>query len=371
MKGIPMRIISLAVALASTALSGAAIAKDDFWYTSLKGGASLVEGFTQYNGVPIAKIGSKTGYTAAGEVGYDFGSFRTGFELGYQSAGVSDIGNLTNLAIIGTNGVNNVTRGKTNVLSFMLNGLFDFGGEGGWGGHAGGGIGIAQVKAKNYATGTKAAFLNDSHSGLAFQGLAGVTKAISDNVDLTFDYRYFHAPKVRLIASNGNTFRSTFKSHSLMAGFAYNFGGAEAPAAVAAVPVAAAVAAAPEPTPAPMPEPVAAPAPVAPGPFIIFFDWDKSVITPEAGSILTAAAQAYKDTGQAKVSLSGFADRSGTDSYNDALSARRSAAAKAFMIGQGVPADVIATTSFGETKPLVETADGVREPQNRRVEITF
>jgi iron complex outermembrane recepter protein len=144
-------------------------------------------------------------------------------------------------------------------------------------------------------------------------------------------------------------------------------------------PTAAAPMAAPEPVaqavaPAPVavaeaPSPVAAPA--APGPFIIFFDWNKSSLTPEASAILKAAAQAYKDTGQAHVSLSGFADKSGTDAYNDGLSARRAATAKDYMVSLGVPVDVIATTSFGEGKPLVETADGVREPQNRRVEITF
>jgi OOP family OmpA-OmpF porin len=36
-----------------------------------------------------------------------------------------------------------------------------------------------------------------------------------------------------------------------------------------------------------------------------------------------------------------------------------------------VPETAIATEAFGESRPLVDTADGVREPQNRRVEITF
>jgi iron complex outermembrane recepter protein len=136
--------------------------------------------------------------------------------------------------------------------------------------------------------------------------------------------------------------------------------------------------------PEPLPVVEAAPAPVAvveaapppppppaPGPFIVFFDWNKSVVTPEAASILQASAKAYKETGQARINLSGHADKSGTDVYNEALSTRRSEAVKAYLIGQGVPADAIAASSFGEGKPLVETADGVREPQNRRVEITF
>jgi OmpA-OmpF porin, OOP family len=366
-----MRSISLAVALATTALSGAAIAKDDFWYTSLKGGATIVETAKHRVGATdVASIDSKTGYNVAGAIGYDFGMFRSEFELGYQRAGISNVNNIANLPFIGANGINNDPRGNTTALSFMLNGLFDIGGGDSWGAHVGGGVGIAQIKAKNYATGTRVPFVSDSDTGFAWQLLAGIRKAISDNVDLTVDYKYFNESNVNLIAANGATLDSKFRSHSLMAGFAYNFGGPEAVAPVAA-PVAAAVAPEPAPAPAPM---EAAPAPVAvaaPGPFIIFFDWDKSVITPEAASILKAAAQAYKDTGQASIKLAGHADKSGTDAYNDALSARRADAAKAFLGGQGVPVDVIATTSFGEGKPLVDTADGVREPQNRRVEITF
>jgi OmpA-OmpF porin, OOP family len=368
-----MRSISLAVALATTAISTAAVAKDDFWYTSLTGGPSIAATATHKVGsASVAKIDTGTGFNVAGELGYDFGMFRSGIEVGYQRFGVGNVNNLANLGIIGANGLNADGNGSTRALSFMLNGLFDVSSaDGPWGASIGGGIGLAQVKARNYSTGTRAAFVNDSDTGLAWQVLAGLRRSISDNVDLNLGYKFFNAPKVNLIAANGAQLDSRHRSHNLNLGFTYNFGGEAAPAPVAAP---AAVAPAPEPAPAvaPAPEPAPAPMPVAaPGPFIIFFDWDKSVITPEAASILKAAAQAYKDTGQSSVKLAGHADKSGTDAYNDALSARRSAAAKAFMVAEGVPADVIGTESFGEGKPLVDTADGVREPQNRRVEITF
>ena len=108
-----------------------------------------------------------------------------------------------------------------------------------------------------------------------------------------------------------------------------------------------------------------------PGPFIVFFDWDKSDITAEAASILDNAANAYATTGQARVQLAGHADKSGSDQYNVGLSQRRADAVKAYMASKGVPDTAVATEAFGESKPLVDTADGVREPQNRRVEITF
>ncbi|WP_291734173.1 OmpA family protein [Bradyrhizobium sp.] len=103
----------------------------------------------------------------------------------------------------------------------------------------------------------------------------------------------------------------------------------------------------------------------------MFFDWDKSDITPEAAAILDRAVEAFQTTGQARVTLAGHADKSGSDKYNQGLSQRRAAAVKTYMAGKGVPDGSIATEAFGESRPLVETADGVREPQNRRVEINF
>jgi OmpA-OmpF porin, OOP family len=373
MKGIPMRRISLVVALATTALASGANAKDNYWYSSIKGGPSIAQTAQHETdaGVNAALVDTKTGFNVAGEIGYDFGIFRTGFELGYQSFGVNGVNNQIGLPLIGPAGNNLNGSGSSRALSFMLNGVFDvINGDGPWGAYVGGGIGIAQFKGSKYATGTNAPFVNDSDTGLAFQLLAGLRRELSDNVDLTLDYKFFNMSAIDLLTTNGINLNSRHRSQSLMAGFAYNFGGEPAsPLAPPPAPVAEpapAPAAIVEPTPAP-PAPVAA----APGPFIIFFDWDKSVITPEAASILKAAAAAYKDTGQASIQLSGFADRSGTDAYNDALSARRSAAAKAFLAAQGISAEAVSTSSFGEGRPLVETADGVREPQNRRVEIVF
>jgi outer membrane protein OmpA-like peptidoglycan-associated protein len=103
----------------------------------------------------------------------------------------------------------------------------------------------------------------------------------------------------------------------------------------------------------------------------VFFDWDKSDITSEAASILDNAAAAYQQTGSASIVLAGHTDKSGSDQYNQGLSQRRADAVKAYLAGKGIPDGAMTTEAFGESRPLVETADGVREPQNRRVEITF
>lgn len=111
----------------------------------------------------------------------------------------------------------------------------------------------------------------------------------------------------------------------------------------------------------------------SPGPFIVFFDHNKSTITPEAASILDNAISAYQNCNNAQVMLAGFADRSGNPKYNIGLSQRRADAVKAYMGAHSIPQNVITTQAFGEDPAhlRVQTADGVREVQNRRVEITY
>jgi outer membrane protein OmpA-like peptidoglycan-associated protein len=103
----------------------------------------------------------------------------------------------------------------------------------------------------------------------------------------------------------------------------------------------------------------------------VFFDWDKSDVTPEAAGILDNAISNYKNCGNAQVMLAGHADRSGPATYNVGLSQRRADSVKAYMSAHGIPDSVISTEAFGESRPRVETADGVRELQNRRVEVTY
>ncbi|CAM3029177.1 Outer membrane protein P6 [Sphingomonas antarctica] len=108
-----------------------------------------------------------------------------------------------------------------------------------------------------------------------------------------------------------------------------------------------------------------------PGPYIVFFEWDKSDITPEAASILDNAVTAYADCANTTIMLAGYTDTSGTPKYNLGLSQRRADAVKAYITGKGIADGVITTKALGETNLRVQTADGVRELQNRRVEIMY
>jgi outer membrane protein OmpA-like peptidoglycan-associated protein len=103
----------------------------------------------------------------------------------------------------------------------------------------------------------------------------------------------------------------------------------------------------------------------------VFFDFDKSDITPAAANILNSAVTAYANCGMASVMLAGHTDRAGTPKYNVGLAERRNAAVSAYLTGRGIPAARISAQGFGETMPKVATADGVREAQNRRVEVTY
>jgi len=103
----------------------------------------------------------------------------------------------------------------------------------------------------------------------------------------------------------------------------------------------------------------------------VFFDWDRSDITPEAATILDNAVTAYGSCESVPIMLAGYADRSGSASYNVGLSARRNQSVQSYLTGKGIPASAITSQAFGETNPRVPTADGVRELQNRRVEITY
>ena len=118
--------------------------------------------------------------------------------------------------------------------------------------------------------------------------------------------------------------------------------------------------------PAPPPPPVAAPA--QPEPFLVFFDFDRATITPESARIIRQAADRAKATGAAGIQVIGYTDRSGSVAYNLRLSVRRANAVKDELVRNGIPAGEISVEGRGEADPLVPTADGVREPQNRRAE---
>ena len=117
------------------------------------------------------------------------------------------------------------------------------------------------------------------------------------------------------------------------------------------------------PPPAPPPPPVRN--------FLVFFDFDKSTLTPRAMDIVKEAARVAKAGQNLRVTCTGHTDTAGPANYTMALSLRRANTVKDALVREGVAPTTISVVGRGEESLLVATKDGVREPQNRRVEIVI
>ena len=251
--------------MASTALASPALARDGQWYVEVGGGPMIVQDteFDLNNGTDTLTVENDTGYDFGGTVGYDFGAFRLEAEASYREADIDqiDIGAAGVPAGVGPTGIVGRTFGKTaaagdmTALSFMLNGLFDFGDDDGLQGFAGAGIGVARTDFHASVNSVGPGVVDDSDSGLAWQLLAGVRAPLSDSWDVGLRYRMFNAESVNLVDPFGRDLEGKTRTHSLMGTLTYNFGGAPEP-----------VAPPPPPAPVPVAPPPPAPVPVAPPP---------------------------------------------------------------------------------------------------------
>jgi uncharacterized protein with beta-barrel porin domain len=166
-------------------------------------------------------------------------------------------------------------------------------------------------------------------------------------------------------------FNGQANDHAIYGSLVVKLGGA--PAVVAAP--APAPAPAPEPAPVVAPEPAPAPAP-APllecykGSYLAYFEFDSATLTDGARVTLDAVVSSYARCGSPVVLVAGHTDRAGPETYNAKLSAQRAETVKAYLAERNV-GEVITTVAKGELEPMVPTADGVRNDQNRRVEIIY
>ena len=132
------------------------------------------------------------------------------------------------------------------------------------------------------------------------------------------------------------------------------------------------------PAPAPVAAPAPAPAPKAPPPPAAvkvtyaaetFFDFDKSVIKPEAKAKLDDLAAKVKGINLEVIIAVGHADSIGTDEYNQKLSVRRAEAVKAYLAGKGIDKNRLYTEGKGEKQPVADNRTSEGRAKNRRVEI--
>jgi outer membrane protein OmpA-like peptidoglycan-associated protein len=299
----------------------------------------------------VARISVKNGWSGEGSVGYGFGNgFRVELEGDYMENRFSKVK---------TNGVTAYASGKESKYGAFANALYDFDiGMPYLYPYVGAGVGWQLADYNDFTTGNT--FVNKTKGSLAYQGIAGLSFPIAPvpGLSATVEYRFIALAGSRKYNGTDAGLPISFKveheyNHSIMVGLRYAFG--------VAAPVA----------PAPAPAPMAAPAPAPAKTYLVFFDWDKYSLTPRATQIIAQAASDSHTAQTTTIQVSGYTDTSGTPTYNQGLSERRAKAVAAQLVTDGVPAGEIAIHAYGETHLLVPTGPGVREPQNRRVEIVL
>ncbi|MDR3449819.1 MAG: OmpA family protein [Alphaproteobacteria bacterium] len=250
--------------------------------------------------------------------------------------------------------------------ALFANVLYDFAPHGRWTPYVGAGIGPDFVNVKSVGA-AGVGYLRGDTLVMGYQGIAGVSTQLDDNWAVTADYRYISSFDPKVDSTAGGQGRMENASHNVIVGVRYSFGApAAAPVAEPVAPMHHAMA------PMMAPRHPAHTAVAGSGQnFMVFFDWNKSVITPEAKRIIASAADEFKRAVFASIQVTGHTDTSGKATYNQKLSERRAAAVEAELAKLGVSTENIKEMGVGENGLMVPTADGVREAQNRRAEIVL
>jgi OmpA-OmpF porin, OOP family len=347
--------LSLAAATAMLCVPAQAQMNSDAGMPREKGvylGAGLGANFQEDNRFPVAG-GTTTSYNPGPvgvlSLGYAFGNgLRLELEPGYR---YNDVDSITGSTVGG---------GRSQIFSTMANVLWDFNNFQAMGvplvPHIGGGVGWAHIWDQEGPHGAGGLQVKGQNDAAAYQAIGGVEYGLTPQLKLGLDYRYFTARDtfLRVNTTGGpRTNVGDFNDHAILFTVRYSFGSPEARPMPAQIPPAT---------------PAAAPAAVA-HQYAVYFDFDRSDLTPDAKPILQRAATDAKAGNVTRVQVTGHTDRAGPDNYNQRLSERRAQAVKAELISQGVRADEIVTVGKGESEPAVPTPDGVREPRNRRVVI--
>jgi outer membrane protein OmpA-like peptidoglycan-associated protein len=113
---------------------------------------------------------------------------------------------------------------------------------------------------------------------------------------------------------------------------------------------------------------VATPAP--PAKYILYFFWDSIELIPDSRAAIKEIITEIEKRASTDIEVSGHTDRSGTDEFNMDLSRRRAEKVRDLLVAANIAPAAIRVAFYGEGVPLIQTADNVLEPRNRRVEVT-
>jgi len=350
---LPDRLKSLrlaCLAVTSMVAFGAAIgvtvpafAQSEGWYVEGGGGVNWLDDIQFDESGAQFELGSDSGWAAGGRVGYGWNNgVRLEGEVTYRdnSDGVASFAGPGGNPAGDGGGADLLFGNPVDVSSLALMGnvYYDIGQYFSITPYVGLGAGALLVEFED-ATGR-----TTDDTVFAAQARAGVNVAITDTLSATVDYTYLRGFDLSEPYCCG-ALNDDYEAQTVIAGLRYTF---MAPTA-------------------PPPAPVIAP--VVETSFIIFFDWDSASLSAEANIVLDDVVIVVNQTGAASVLLDGYTDLSGSPEYNLGLSERRAQSAADGLIARGIAPDEIVVRAFGEENPLIPTPNGVREPQNRRVEI--
>lgn len=325
-------------------------------YIGAGGGANFLQ--TEHHGLNADRVPFGTGVVGVGSLGYGFGNgLRLEVEGDYRNNRFSK--SAPGFVSQG---------GRETKYGGMVNAMFDLDvGSPYVFPYIGAGVGYSDTNQKYQSAlligpGPNNRYVtteNASRGSFAYQAVAGLSFPIPPVVglSLTAEYRYFalagsrtypYTVSTPTFAAGGRFATKDNFNHSLMIGLRYAFN------------------VAPPPVDAPAPAPVVVNAART---YLVFFDWDRADLSDRARQIIAEAATQSTRVQVTRIEVSGHTDTTGTARYNQGLSVRRAQVVAAELVRRGVPQAAITTQGFGFSKPLVSTGPGVREPQNRRVEI--
>ncbi len=290
-------------------------------------------------GVNKSKLQFNTGYNYEASAGFAYkNGFRVEAEAFHSSSDLDKVSGASN------------RHGYLSNTDLFLNGYYDYDTKTAFTPYVGAGLGLAISDYKNLGGLRDGSSLKEnSVLELAYQGIVGVSAQVDKNWSVSADYRYIGTQDAKVHSTVGHNVEVENQSHNILVGVRYSFDAPETikPAAVASNPNA----------------PVMTPK----GPeYTVFFDFNKSTLTPEAKQILAAAAQDFKQGKYVRIEVTGHTDTVGTEQYNKVLSEKRAAVAKAELKRLGVTSKLIHTVGVGKKDLLVPTAQNVREGKNRR-----
>jgi outer membrane protein OmpA-like peptidoglycan-associated protein len=345
-----MKVQGAAFAAVVSLLAATPAAATEGWYISVDGGGSWVKEWDHTRTLetwcgPVIKEAVaefETGWAAFGAFGFGVSNWRFEAEGGYRQNGLE-------ASVRKWNGLRPDGDGDLTEISAMINVLYDVPLFDRFSLSIGVGAG-GDYTTLEFDTGWGP--VDHSEWRFAYQGIAGLNYALTDMLAIFVNYRFANVNGNDIqVASDYRIEGDEFQKHAATAGVRFQLSSPGAP---------------------PVPPPPATPQPVPlEREFIVFFGFNKTNLTKQALDTIRDAVVSVRKSGSAALRVIGHADRAGSISYNKALSLRRARSVKEALIAEGLAAGTISISGRGESEPLVETADGAREPQNRRVHISF